>query len=111
MQIAMRTFYKLISLIATAFLPMLLASQLNGIDYTKLGKGRIVEKDRSVRKNITLQEIHPQTEEKAGYIVYMKDGSLHDMPIEEIDRIEFPEAEQGPVKMVFRNNTTVVTKH
>ncbi len=85
-------------------LPFLFALQQEEINFQKLGKGKIIEKDHSIKKNIILKEIHLQTENKAGWIVYIKEGSLHDLLIENIDRIEFPSAETEPVKLVFENN-------
>lgn len=106
----MKTFQKLFFLILISCLPLLFSLRQQDIDYSKLGKGRIVEKDKSIKKNIILQKIYLGTEDKAGYIMYLKDGSLHDMPIEEIDRIEFPGAEQGAVKMVFEENLLRIKK-
>ncbi|MGZ3867224.1 MAG: hypothetical protein ACXVC6_00935 [Bacteroidia bacterium] len=55
-------------------------------DLKKLGVGKIFEKDEFIIKHIMLVEI------KEKYIVYEKDGSLHDLPIEVIRKIEFPES-------------------
>ncbi len=52
------------------------------IDLSDLGKLRIVERDGSIKKNVVLKEIH------SSWIIYEKDGSLHDFMISAIDRIE-----------------------
>ena len=99
----MKTLKKILFGTIILTLPFLFSLQQEEINFKKLGKGRIVEKDRSIKKNILLWEIHLQTEDKAGWITYIKDGSLHDLLIEKIERIEFPASEQGAVKMVFEN--------
>ena len=48
--------------------------------------GRIVLKDKSIIKKAKLHEIHPY------WIVYEKYSSLHDLYIEEIDRIEIDDS-------------------
>lgn len=106
----MKTSHKIFILLVTGCLPFLFSSQKQEADYEKLGKGRIVEKDRSIKKNIVLQEIYLPAEDKAGYVVYLKDGSLHDLPIEVIERIEFPEAEGGAVKIVFEENLPLIKR-
>src|ERR1700752_4097897 len=58
----------------------------NAEDLKKLGVGKIFEKDNCVLKKITLVEVNENS------IVYLKDGSMHDMAIESIKRIEFPES-------------------
>lgn len=90
----MNTLKKILSAATILILPFLFALQQQEIDYKKLGIGKIIEKDRSIKKNIILRKIHLQTESNPGWITYIKDGSLHDLLIEKIDRIEFPEAEQ-----------------
>ena len=69
-----------------------------------LGKGSMYLKENRVIKNIRVREI------KAYWIVFEKDGSLHDRMIDEISRIEFPEAKPGPVVMIFENNKPVMKK-
>ena len=64
-------------------------------DLKALGIGRIVEKDRSILKNITLYEVREY------WVVYVKNGSIHDLLMEKIDRIEFRESKWGPVKIEF----------
>ncbi len=106
----MKTIRKYSAAMFICTLPFLFALQQQETDYTKLGKGRIIEKDGSIKKNILLQEVHLQTEDKSGWITYIKEGSLHDLPIEKIERIEFPQAEQGAVKMVFEGNKMVTVR-
>lgn len=50
-----------------------------------IGKVRIIQKDRSIKKNVMIREI------LSYWIVYEKDGSLHDMVISSIMRIEIGE--------------------
>ena len=64
-------------------------------DLNALGIGKIVEKDRSVIKNITLYEV------KEYWIVFAKDGSVHDLMMEQIDRIEFNNSKWGAIKIEF----------
>lgn len=54
----------------------------DSISIESLGKLRIIEKDGTIKKNITLKEIH------AYWIIYEKDNSLHDFLISSIERIE-----------------------
>src|ERR1700758_3992761 len=67
-------------------------------DLKKLGAGKIFEKDNSAIKNIILLEI------KDYWIVYLKDGSTHDLNIQSINRIEFPASKWGILYMRFTNN-------
>lgn len=106
----MNTLKKILSAAIILTLPFLFALQQSEIDYQKLGKGKIFEKDKSIKKNILLHEIHLPKEDSAGWITYIKDGSLHDLLIEKIERIEFPEAEQGAVKMVFEDNIYLIKR-
>ncbi len=69
-----------------------------------LGVGRIVEKDRSILKNITLYEV------KEYWIVYIKNGSVHDLLMEQIDRIEFSESKWGPLKIEFPEGKPKISK-
>ena len=64
-------------------------------DLKALGIGRIIEKDRSVLKNITLHEV------KEYWVVYIKNGSIHDLLMEKIERVEFSESKWGPIKLEF----------
>jgi hypothetical protein len=70
----------------------------NAEDLKKLGIGKIIEKDNSILKNITLLEV------KENGIVYLKDGSMHDMTIESIKRIEFPESRWNSIIIEFKEN-------
>ena len=49
---------------------------------SKLHNTRIVLKDGTIKKNCSVKEIN------AYWIVYEKEGSLHDLMIDEIERIE-----------------------
>lgn len=73
-------------------------------DLIGLGVGRIVEKDRSIIKNITLHEV------KEYWIVYIKNGSSHDLMIEGVDQIEFYESEWGRIKLQFPEGKPIITK-
>lgn len=72
-------------------------------DLEALGFGRIIEKDQSVLKNITLYEVHTY------WIVYVKNGSVHDLPMEKIGRIEFSESKWGILKIEFPNNVPKIS--
>ena len=106
----MKALNKISSGIIIFLLPFLFSAQQPEINYQALGKGRLIEKDGSIKKNIRLQEVHLKTEDRPGWITYLKDGSLHDMLTEKIESIEFPEAEQGAVRLVFRNDKVEVGK-
>jgi hypothetical protein len=67
-------------------------------DIAELGKGKIIENDNSIIKQITLKEIREH------WIVYVKNQSLHDKHMESIRRIEFPESKWGRIKIEFPNN-------
>ena len=54
----------------------------DSVSIESLGKLRIIEKDGTIKKNVTLKEIHSY------WIVYEKDASLHDILISSINRIE-----------------------
>ena len=69
-------------------------------DLKALGTGKIFEKDNSILKNIKILEI------KEYWIVYEKNSSSHDIAMEVIRRIEFPESKWGAVKIEFPNNKT-----
>ena len=72
-------------------------------DLIKMGIGKIIEKDNSIIKKITLAEI------KDYWIIYLKDESLHDKAMESIKRIEFPESKWGRLKVEFPNNKPEVS--
>lgn len=67
----------------------------NTEDLNALGIGKIVEKDRTVIKNIILYEV------KEYWIVFKKDGSVHDLMMEQIERIEFNNSKWGSIKVEF----------
>lgn len=54
----------------------------DSVSIENLGKLRIIETDGTIKKDVTLKEIHSY------WIIYEKDGSLHDFLISAIDRIE-----------------------
>jgi hypothetical protein len=82
--------------------------QVNDPDFSKkqdlehLGTGTIIEKDNSMIKRIKLIEVKDLS------IVYLKDESLHDMEIERIKRIEFPDSHWGWIDVGFRDNKPYV---
>ena len=63
-----------------------------------LGIGKIYETDNTSIRDIKIFEI------KEFWIVYIKDDSLHDILIEKINRIEFPESKWGRIVVTFKNN-------
>jgi len=71
-------------------------------DLKALGVGKIFEKDNSIIKNIKILEI------KEYWIVYEKNLSSHDIMMDVIRRIEFPESEWGAVKIEFPNNKSAM---
>ena len=56
------------------------------------GEGRMVLKDRSIYKKIKIHQIHDL------WIVYIKNGSTHDMMKDQIDRIEYGTKKQAALK-------------
>ena len=74
----------------------------NIIASLNLGKGIMYLKEKKVIKNIRLREI------KTYWIIYQKDESLHDRMMDEIVRIEFPDAKPEPLIMEFENNKPVL---
>ena len=69
--------------------------------HKKYGTARLILKDRSVYKWITVHEIN------SFWIVFIKDGSLHDMLIEKIARIQYGK-EVGPVLSFDKDNKIVI---
>ena len=67
-------------------------------DLKALGTGKIIEKDNSIIKNIKLMEV------KEYWIVYEKNSSSHDLMMDVIRRIEFPESKWGAIKIEFPKN-------
>lgn len=74
----------------------------NPSDLKALGIGKIIRKDKSVVNNIKLNEV------KEYWIVYEKNGSLHDLMTEKITRLEFLVSKWGPIQIQFLNNRSVV---
>jgi len=71
--------------------------------HQKYGPARLVLKDRGVYKKITVYEINDE------WLVFLKDGSLHDMSIERIARIEYGK-EYGP-RVTFNNDNKIVISY
>ncbi len=76
----------------------------NKKDLKLLGSGTILEKDKTKVKHIELYEV------KDFWIVYIKDGSLHNMLMENIDHLEFPESKWGPLEIGFSCNKPGIHK-
>ncbi len=76
----------------------------NKNDLKLLGSGTLLEKDNSRMRHIELYEV------KDSWIVYIKDGSLHDMLMENIDRLEFPGSKWGSLEITFQRNQPVIMK-
>ena len=76
----------------------------NKEDLKLLGIGSIIEKDQRIIKNGMPYEV------KEFWIVYEKKGSLHDLDMEKIDSMEFPESKWGPLKLEFRGNIPGIIK-
>ena len=70
----------------------------NKEDIKKLGTGRIIENDKTIIKKISLYEV------KDFWITYEKDGSLHDLIIDKIDCLEFPNSKWGSLEIRFIGN-------
>lgn len=66
--------------------------QKDSLLLTRLANTRIILKEFGIRKNCKIVEINEY------WIVYIKDGSLHDLMIEEIKRIEIGD---GSMEAVF----------
>ncbi len=73
-------------------------------DLSSLGIGRIIEGDNSTISKITLSEVQEY------WIIYLKDGSLHEMMMDEIKCIEFKESKWGPLKITFPKNKPLITR-
>lgn len=75
----------------------------NPDDLLKLGKGRIIEKDNCIIKDVVLNAV------KDSWIVYIKNESLHDKTTESIKRLEFPASAWGSVKIEFVNDKPLIS--
>lgn len=101
---------KLIILLLVLTVTVEVVSQSPQPDLTKkedlkaLGVGRIVEKDRSIVKNIMLHEVNEY------WIVYLKNQSVHDMMMESIDRLEFLESKWGRLTIKFQDGKPKIFK-
>jgi len=71
--------------------------------HKKYGTAKLILKNRSVYKRITVHEIN------SFWIVFLKDGSLHDILIEKISRIQFGN-EEGPV-VTFNEDNNLIIRH
>ena len=72
-------------------------------DLKSLGIGRITEADKTTITKIMLYEVHEY------WIVYLKDESLHEINMDEIQQIEFKDSKWGSLKITFPKNKTVIT--
>ena len=67
-----------------------------------LGKGNMYLNEKRIIRNIWLKEI------RAYWIIYEKDGNLHDRMMDEIEKLEFPKAKPQSTVIRFIDNTPVV---
>jgi hypothetical protein len=72
-------------------------------DLENLGYGKIIQKDNCVLKKIILLEV------KENGIVFIKDGSIHDMDLQSIKLIEFPESKWKLIYIRFINNVPEIS--
>lgn len=73
----------------------------DSIEIQNLGNLRIVEKDGTIKKNTILKEIHSY------WIIYEKDGSLHDFLISTIDRIEIGDKKSKAIYFDKKGKATI----
>jgi hypothetical protein len=71
------------------------------ISADSLGKGTLYLKEDRIIKNIRIREI------RSFWIEFEKEGNLHDKAMDEIVRIEFPDAKPAPIILVFEKNNPV----
>jgi len=71
---------------------------LTANDLKQFGTGTIYLKDKTIIRKVTIQEI------KDFWMVYEKEGSLHDLMMEEIKFIEFKNCAKCPIKIIFEQN-------
>jgi len=69
--------------------------------HKKYGPAKLILKDRSVYKKITVHEVN------AFWLVFLKNGSLHDMLIEKIARIQYGK-DDGPVVKFNKEHKVVI---
>ena len=72
------------------------------IEKSYLLVAKLILKDRSIYKRITVHEIN------SFWIVFLKNGSLHDMLIEKIARIQYGN-EVGPIVSFNKDNKIVIS--
>ncbi len=72
------------------------------ISVSGIGKTRIVFKDGSIKKNCVIKEI------KQNFIVYLKDGVLHDA---EISKLKWIELDDGIKALYFDENNKPLIKY
>ena len=77
----------------------------NKEDLVDLGVGKIIEKDQSIIIKITLFEINENA------IIYIKNESMHDIAISEIDKIEFPKSKWGAIRIRFLNSKPQIERY
>src|SRR5688572_24556931 len=96
--------YPVLILIMLGILQQLLAQTGSTDAMKQLGKGIIYLKEQRIIKNIRLKEM------KSNYVVYEKDGSLHDRLFDEIKRIDFPDARPLPMQLTFTDGKSEWTQ-
>lgn len=74
--------------------------QINILQH-KYGEGRIILKNRGIYKRIKIHQINDL------WIVYIKNGSTHDMMVEEIDRIEIGKEKQAIIRFDERGKVII----
>ena len=68
----------------------------------QLGEGRIILKDNRIYKRTKIHKIHPY------WIEYVKNGSLHDLMIEKIKRIEIGREIQKVIVFDKKNKPVII---
>jgi hypothetical protein len=76
----------------------------NKNDLKSLGKGSIIEKDNSIISHIVLFEVHEY------WIVYIKNESLHEIRMDDVNRLEFKKSKWGYIEITFPDNQPVIKK-
>jgi hypothetical protein len=82
---------------------IVMASDGRVIPLAELGICRMIERDGSVWKAVKLYEIYPF------HLVFIKNGSLHDMLIENINRIEIEKMKGFAVVFDSKNKPKIVS--
>ena len=71
--------------------------------HKKYGEARLILKDKSIYKRIRVHEVNSL------WIVFLKNGSLHDMLIEKIARIQYGQG-IGPI-VTFNSDNKIVVRY